>query len=371
MSAEEKERSPPTTKPNEKEPHHGSPKSDEEREREKSERESSREREPFEPRRSKEREGDSSSTIKEKKRERSPSPRYSGKRDRLSSSGGSTRDSRRDSERDRFAVGGREPKSLSSSSSLRDERSPPRKRGRRDDYERWDSPPRSPHAYDKDDRRYRTHPRDPRDPRDARDARDPRETREAREARESREREHRRRSRPHYETSRGGGSGGGSGGRRESYYDEYDDRPRARDIPLDPPLKTYQQFLQYQEESIAPAETQRRYEDYKKDFNKKHSHTFFIEHKDSEWFKEKYSTESMLKRREKKIERATKMVDIFSKEFTEGTLKFNFSADAHEDLLAEAETQKQEAEKSETSEKPEENKIAQESEEKKRNLTKE
>lgn len=55
---------------------------------------------------------------------------------------------------------------------------------------------------------------------------------------------------------------------------------RDQEPPDDAPLLPYQQWLQYQHEGIPLNILQRQYEDYKADFNRRHSKAFFNKHKD-------------------------------------------------------------------------------------------
>lgn len=98
-------------------------------------------------------------------------------------------------------------------------------------------------------------------------------------------------------------------------------------------MKSYKQFFEILGEHLPQHEAQKRYEEYKKEFNKRNSRTFFNEHCKEEWFKERYHPEWMKKRRETKIERAQAEAKVFADELERGVLKYNLTADDFPHLL--------------------------------------
>jgi hypothetical protein len=98
-------------------------------------------------------------------------------------------------------------------------------------------------------------------------------------------------------------------------------------------MKSYKQFFEILGEHLPQHEAQKRYEEYKKEFNKRNSRTFFNEHCKEEWFKERYHPDLMKKRRETKIERAKVEARAFAEELEKGTLKYNLTADDFPHLL--------------------------------------
>jgi len=197
------------------------------------------------------------------------------------------------------------------------------------------------------------------------------------------EREHDRyRDRPtYYERDKGRGRGNDSYRDRGSrsyfpgpVYDEYETLPpvsenyypaerRSRSPP--PPrvprpktelfegnMKTYKQFLEYQDEHQAPQESEKKYEEYKNEFKKKHSRTFFDEHKKDEWFKEKYSPEYLETKRAQKLESVQVNLKIFSQELAAGTIKFNLSAEDDAEFMSKDKSEQDSAMSLEHSDEP-------------------
>jgi uncharacterized protein involved in type VI secretion and phage assembly len=99
------------------------------------------------------------------------------------------------------------------------------------------------------------------------------------------------------------------------------------------PFKSYQQFCDYFDEQLHPHEAKRRYEEYKREYNKKNSRSFFEEHMKEEWFKEKYHPTALEKRRLVRIETARKQAQLFAEELLQKTLNTNINADDYPELL--------------------------------------
>ncbi|KAL6071930.1 splicing factor 1 isoform X1 [Balamuthia mandrillaris] len=110
------------------------------------------------------------------------------------------------------------------------------------------------------------------------------------------------------------------------YVDNYD-RGRQSEDMYDMPLKSYKQFLLTQDDSIGPDEAAKKYEEYKEEYMRKRSFAFFQEHKDEEWFQEKYKPEVLERKRKEKMERAQHNTKIFFEQLESG---FDYSLDASE-----------------------------------------
>ena len=59
-------------------------------------------------------------------------------------------------------------------------------------------------------------------------------------------------------------------------------RPEV-DCPTQPPMMSFKQFLQSQDDNITDEEAIRKFNDYKLDFKRQQIHEFFLQHKDEEW----------------------------------------------------------------------------------------
>jgi len=92
------------------------------------------------------------------------------------------------------------------------------------------------------------------------------------------------------------------------------------------PIKTYKQFLEIQEESITPAEGEKRYEEYQNEYKRRQLRVFFNEHKNDEWFKEKYEPGYLEVKREEQIQISKQNVKSFSECLRNGTIEFNLNA---------------------------------------------
>lgn len=68
------------------------------------------------------------------------------------------------------------------------------------------------------------------------------------------------------------------------------------DYPTQPPMMSFKQFLNKQDDSISQDEAIKLFEEYKLDFKKQQINEFFLAHKEEEWFKMKYHPEETDKR---------------------------------------------------------------------------
>ncbi|XP_060066820.1 serrate RNA effector molecule homolog [Ylistrum balloti] len=73
---------------------------------------------------------------------------------------------------------------------------------------------------------------------------------------------------------------------------------RDTDLPTQPSMMSFKQFLSQQDDSISDQEAIKKYNEYKMDFKRQQTHEFFLAHKEEEWFKTKYHPEECEKRQE-------------------------------------------------------------------------
>ena len=60
-------------------------------------------------------------------------------------------------------------------------------------------------------------------------------------------------------------------------------RPDLDNIPTQPPMMTFKQFLQQQDDHITDEDAIKKFNEYKIDFKKQQINEFFLQHKDEEW----------------------------------------------------------------------------------------
>lgn len=128
----------------------------------------------------------------------------------------------------------------------------------------------------------------------------------------------------------------GSPERRRSYDDRYRDESPGRlkrsgqghSHSYDGPLLSYNQFLDTLDDRPRTDVAQKRYDEYRQEYDKRNLKQFFKTHQNEEWFKEKYHP---LFLQEEFIETCAKMkniADLFFEEFRSGALdKINYDAD--------------------------------------------
>jgi len=191
----------------------------------------------------------------------------------------------------------------------RNEESPPRKRGRRDDFERRDWQPRR-NMNDEGEKDFAGRDRNFRD-------------RERSDVRVDKSLDQRDREKEYINPRYRRDSGRRGGGFRELVF--------AGNLKS---IRQFTEFIQWEDPSVRDYEIQHRYDDYKREWNKRNSRKFFDEHCQGEWFKERYLPEMMEKRRILKIERAKQEVKLFNDEIINGNFKYNIDADDHPELLS-------------------------------------
>ena len=83
------------------------------------------------------------------------------------------------------------------------------------------------------------------------------------------------------------------------------------DYPTQPPLLSFKQYLQQQDDSITDEEAIRNYAAYKAEFKKTQLNNFFLEHKEQDWFKAKYHPDECHKRRAEQHKCVLHRLDVF------------------------------------------------------------
>ncbi|BFZ11175.1 hypothetical protein BsWGS_14214 [Bradybaena similaris] len=69
------------------------------------------------------------------------------------------------------------------------------------------------------------------------------------------------------------------------------------DYPTQPPMMTFKQFLNKQDDTISQDDAIKLFDSYKLDFKRQQINEFFLAHKDEEWFKAKYHPDEREKQR--------------------------------------------------------------------------
>jgi len=92
------------------------------------------------------------------------------------------------------------------------------------------------------------------------------------------------------------------------------------------PLKSYKQFLDAQEDNISPSEGEKRYEEYQNEYKRRQLRVFFNEHKQDEWFKEKYDPALLDQKRTIRLATAKQALKNFTEELHKNTIDFNLNA---------------------------------------------
>lgn len=121
----------------------------------------------------------------------------------------------------------------------------------------------------------------------------------------------------HYDTGYGGGN---------KYQSNQNYQQSEPDYPTQPPLLSFKQFLQQQDDSIGDDEAIKKYNEYKIDFKRTQINNFFLEHKEEEWFKSRYHPDENYKRRNEQHQNIINRVDVFMDLMNKGWLN-DISAD--------------------------------------------
>lgn len=143
--------------------------------------------------------------------------------------------------------------------------------------------------------------------------------------------------------------GRGSPERHFSYQDKRDKRMRRKNSPIDEigdkrgnkqanmdmilyggSMKSMKQFLDIQGKSISSGDEEKKYEEYKEEYKKRQAKNFFEEHKDEEWFKEKYEPSYLSKTFAEKIKISKENQDNFASDLKEGNLEFDLKYEGEE-----------------------------------------
>ena len=115
------------------------------------------------------------------------------------------------------------------------------------------------------------------------------------------------------------------------------DRSRKRKIEVlvpatNGPLATFREFVDMQKSEIAPELAEKVYSKYKKKYEQRHIELFFYEHKEDEWFKEKYHPELVEEINENYKKRVVKEAEYFFESVKEGEYD-NLSLEINDTVL--------------------------------------
>lgn len=83
-------------------------------------------------------------------------------------------------------------------------------------------------------------------------------------------------------------------------------------------LKNLKQFAEFQSEDISQSELEKRYQEYQEEYKKRQNKIFFEDHKNEEWFKEKYEPSYLEKKRIQRIEKSIQAFKSFGQEISTG-----------------------------------------------------
>ena len=87
-----------------------------------------------------------------------------------------------------------------------------------------------------------------------------------------------------------------------------------------PARMTFKAFLSTQDDSITDEEAAFKYTEYKLEFRRQHLNEFFSNHKDSEWFREKYHPIDMKNKKEEIQKRVKKRLEVYQEIDNKGLL---------------------------------------------------
>lgn len=89
-------------------------------------------------------------------------------------------------------------------------------------------------------------------------------------------------------------------------------------------MKTYKQFLETQDDAISPSEAQKKYENYTKEYAQRNSRRYFHDHRNEEWFREKYDPEYLERKRIRKMDTLrTRFTNFLQDLSAVGAVKYN------------------------------------------------
>ncbi|KAK3926902.1 Serrate RNA effector molecule-like protein [Frankliniella fusca] len=108
----------------------------------------------------------------------------------------------------------------------------------------------------------------------------------------------------------------------------------SQQLETQPPMQSFKQFLQTQDDNISDDEAIRKYNEYKLDFKRLQLNEFFVAHKDEEWFKIKYHPEEAVKRKEEQMAALKNRINVFMEFVENGKLdKLSVDNDQSEQLV--------------------------------------
>jgi len=100
-----------------------------------------------------------------------------------------------------------------------------------------------------------------------------------------------------------------------------DNQQMDPDYPTQPPLLSFKQFLQRQDDSISDEDAIKHYADYKLEFKKTQINNYFLEHKEQDWFKLKYHPDECHKKKLEQNKCVLTRLDVFMELMGKGWLK--------------------------------------------------
>ena len=116
-------------------------------------------------------------------------------------------------------------------------------------------------------------------------------------------------------------STGYAGNARTGIISMLDAQHAEPDYPTQPPLLSFKHFLQQQDDNISDEDAIKMYNDYKLEFKKTQINNFFLEHKEEDWFKQKYHPDECYKRRHEQNRCILHRLDVFMELMGKGWLE--------------------------------------------------
>lgn len=106
------------------------------------------------------------------------------------------------------------------------------------------------------------------------------------------------------------------------------------DYPTQPPMLTFKQFLQQQDDTIGEEDAIKKFNEYKIDFRRQQISEFFLAHKEEEWFKAKYHPEEFSKKQDEVRSSLQRRLGVFLELMNAGRMdSLCLDVDKSEDIL--------------------------------------
>ena len=109
--------------------------------------------------------------------------------------------------------------------------------------------------------------------------------------------------------------------------------PEASSDGYLPARMTFKAFLSTQDDSITDEEAAQKYTEYKLEFRRQHLNEFFSNHKESEWFREKYHPLERNKKKEEIQKRVKKRLEVYQELDKSGLLELNLNSENENKLV--------------------------------------